>query len=93
MPIALKFDFHITPRGKSQMIIPIRCMSCGNTIADKWTWYKNQLKSRRVKEDRYYMDGSQIPKTLELELMNRLGFKRPCCRKHFLTHVDLMEKI
>ena len=75
------------------MIIPIRCMSCGNTIADKWTWYKTQLNSRRVKEDRYYMDGSQIPKTLELELMNRLGFKRPCCRKHFLTHVDLMEKI
>ena len=89
----LKFDFRDNLRGKSQMIIPIRCMSCGNTIADKWTWYKNQLKSRRVKEDRYYMDGSQIPKTLELELMNRLGFKRPCCRKHFLTHVDLMEKI
>jgi DNA-directed RNA polymerase I, II, and III subunit RPABC5 len=75
------------------MIIPIRCMSCGNLIADKWSWYKKQLASRRVTDDRYYMDGTQIPKTLELELMTRLGFKRPCCRKHFLTHVDLMEKI
>jgi DNA-directed RNA polymerase I, II, and III subunit RPABC5 len=78
------------------MIIPIRCMSCGNIIADKWNWYKTELKRRRPVGDsgeRYYMDGSQIPKTLELELMNRLGFKRPCCRKHFLTHVDLMDKI
>jgi DNA-directed RNA polymerase subunit N (RpoN/RPB10) len=25
--------------------------------------------------------------------MNKLGFKRPCCRKQFLTHVDLIEKI
>ena len=79
------------------MIIPIRCMSCGNTLADKWNYYKNELKKRRGKsneyEDRFYMDGTQIPKTLELELMNRIGLKRPCCRKHFLTHVDLIEKI
>ena len=75
------------------MIIPIRCMSCGNVIADKWNWYKTQLGKLRKSEERFYMDGSQIPKTVELELMNRLGFKRPCCRKLFLTHVDLMDKV
>lgn len=76
------------------MIIPIRCMSCGNVIADKWSWYKNELSKRKAKpEERLTMDGTQIPQSLELELMNRLGFKRPCCRKHFLTHVDLIEKI
>lgn len=75
------------------MIIPIRCMSCGNPIADKWSYYKKELAKRQGRgEDRLTIDGTQIPKTLELELMNRLGFKRPCCRKHFLTHVDLMEK-
>ena len=68
-------------------------MSCGNIIADKWNWYKTQLGKLRKSEERFYMDGSQIPKTLELELMNKVGFKRPCCRKHFLTHVDLMEKV
>lgn len=75
------------------MIIPIRCFSCGNVIADKWNYYKNQLKKAGRTEDRYYMDGSQIPQTAELTLMNKLGFKRPCCRKQFLTHVDLIEKI
>ena len=80
------------------MLIPIRCMSCGNVIADKWTYYKTELAKRRVaaglaEDDRYAMDGTQIPQTLEMSLLTKLGFKRPCCRKHFLTHVDLMEKI
>jgi DNA-directed RNA polymerase I, II, and III subunit RPABC5 len=76
------------------MIIPIRCFSCNNILADKWNYYKQQLRSVKGKsEDRYYMDGTQIPQTVELTIMNRLGLKRPCCRKQFLTHVDLMEKI
>jgi DNA-directed RNA polymerase I, II, and III subunit RPABC5 len=71
-------------------------MSCGFLIADKWQYYVEQLKKRRgdhKPEDRFYMDGTQIPQTLEMEIMTKLGMKRPCCRKHFLTHVDLIEKI
>ena len=78
------------------MIIPIRCMSCGSIIADKWMYYVNELKKRKGRyspEDRFYMDGTQIPQTVEMEVMTKLGMKRPCCRKHFLTHVDLIEKI
>jgi DNA-directed RNA polymerase I, II, and III subunit RPABC5 len=79
------------------MIIPIRCMSCGNPIADKWLYYKNELKKvmkfGNGVQKRFYMDGTQIEKTYELEIMEKVGFKRPCCRKHFLTHVDLIEKI
>jgi DNA-directed RNA polymerases I, II, and III subunit RPABC5 len=76
------------------MIIPIRCFSCNNILADKWNYYKQELASvKGRREERYYMDGTQIPQTVELTIMNRLGLKRPCCRKQFLTHVDLMEKI
>ncbi len=80
------------------MIIPIRCMSCGNPIADKWNYYKNELKKLKKASgqnpgERFYMDGTQIAKTHEFSLMEKIGFKRPCCRKHFLTHVDLIEKI
>ena len=76
------------------MIIPIRCMSCGSTIADKWMYYARELKKRKgMKEERFYMDGTQIPQTIEMEIMTKVGMKRPCCRKHFLTHVDLIEKI
>ena len=75
------------------MIIPIRCMSCGNPIADKYRWYKDQLSKIRGADTRFYMDGTQVPRTVEHDLMTKLGFKRPCCRKHFLTHVDLIEKV
>ena len=34
-----------------------------------------------------------IRQTPEMGLMVKLGMKRPCCRKHFLTHCDLIEKI
>lgn len=76
------------------MIIPIRCMSCGSTIADKWLYYVREMKKRKgVKDEKFYMDGTQIPQTVEMEIMTKVGMKRPCCRKHFLTHVDLIEKI
>ena len=71
-------------------------MSCGFVIADKWNTYVSELKKRKgshTPENRFYMDGTQIPQTIEMEIMTKLGMKRPCCRKHFLTHVDLIEKI
>ena len=64
------------------MIIPIRCMSCGNVIADKWNYYKEQLKKVKKTgnsyEDRFYMDGTAIPQTIEMKVMNDLGFKKAC---------------
>jgi DNA-directed RNA polymerase I, II, and III subunit RPABC5 len=68
-------------------------MSCGNVIADKWNYYKTQLLKLKGTDQRLYIDGTQIPETVEKQLMDRLGFKRNCCRKHVLTHVDLLEKI
>jgi DNA-directed RNA polymerase I, II, and III subunit RPABC5 len=79
------------------MIIPIRCFSCNNVIADKYVAYMRELGLRRPKgrgpEDRYYMDGTQIPQTIENTILQKLGIKRPCCRCQFLTHVPLIEKI
>jgi DNA-directed RNA polymerase I, II, and III subunit RPABC5 len=77
------------------MIIPIRCMSCGKTIADKWRYYQEEVKKRKKDEtlDRYYFDGNNIPNTPEKEVLDLLNLKRPCCRKHFLTQIDLIDKI
>jgi DNA-directed RNA polymerase I, II, and III subunit RPABC5 len=75
------------------MIIPIRCFSCNNVIADKWHYYKREIAKVRGTGKAHPIDGTIIPQSLELELMKRLGLNRPCCRKQFLTHVDLMEKI
>jgi DNA-directed RNA polymerase I, II, and III subunit RPABC5 len=79
------------------MIIPIRCFSCNNVIADKYVYYIKELERLRKPsngmDERFYMDGTQIPQTCENEILKKLGLKRPCCRCQFLTHVPLIEKI
>ena len=80
------------------MIIPIRCMNCGKPIADKWIFYQQQLKDAKKlpnknTETPYYMDATTVPDTHEKKILDYLGLHRACCRKHFLTQIDLMYKI
>jgi DNA-directed RNA polymerase subunit N (RpoN/RPB10) len=70
-------------------------MNCGKLLADKWGYYQRRLKE--LQGDQYgkrtYFDGSQVPDTAENKVLNELQFTRYCCRKVFLTHVDLVEKL
>jgi DNA-directed RNA polymerase I, II, and III subunit RPABC5 len=77
------------------MIIPIRCMNCGNILADKWLYYQKKVQELRGSGEvkAIYMDGKTVPDTAELKVLNALRLNRYCCRKHMLTHVDLMDKI
>ena len=77
------------------MIIPILCMGCGKQIADKWRYYQRrlvQLKADKA-EQPVFMDGTKPIRTPEAQILDELGLNRICCRKHFLTHRDLMDKI
>ncbi len=60
------------------MMIPVRCFSCGQVIADKWELYDKRVN--KEKED---------PKTVLAEL----GVTRYCCRRMLLGHVDLIDDI
>lgn len=82
------------------MIIPIRCVSCGSVIADKWLYYERQVKKleeeveekRKKGED----DGPQhknmdnIPRG---KILDELGLTRLCCRRHFIANVSMMDLI
>jgi DNA-directed RNA polymerase I, II, and III subunit RPABC5 len=68
-------------------------MNCGNVLADKWLYYQQKVKELRGSTTPIYMDGKSIPDTAELKVLNHLGLTRYCCRKHMLTHVDLIDKI
>lgn len=59
------------------MIIPVRCFSCGKVIGDKWNAYLALLLDGRT----------------EGEALTELDLKRYCCRRMVLTHVDLIEKL
>ncbi len=58
------------------MIIPVRCFTCGKVIADKWEEFKREVSK-----------GENPAKVLD-----SLGIKRYCCRRMFLSNVNLIEE-
>jgi DNA-directed RNA polymerase I, II, and III subunit RPABC5 len=74
------------------MIFPIRCVSCNNVIAGKWLAYLEKVKENRRangKTDMEYLTATTT-KTAEGKALDDLNVRRQCCRRHFLTHVDLI---
>lgn len=72
------------------MIIPIRCVSCNAVIAGKWDLYIKKVAEYRkgLKNEMEYLSATTV-KTAEGKALDDLGMFRSCCRRHFLTHVDL----
>ena len=80
------------------MIIPIKCVSCGTVLADKYQYYLEEV--RKLKEEQgldstaviYYTkemaNKATIDKTPEGVVLDRLKLFNVCCRRHMLTHVD-----
>jgi DNA-directed RNA polymerases I, II, and III subunit RPABC5 len=75
------------------MIFPVRCMTCGKVIGDKYSYYlqktKEDVSDDIIKNTTIDMNAKYVKKTKEGEVMDELGLKRYCCRRHFLTHVDI----
>ena len=59
------------------MMVPVRCFSCGQVIADKWEEFDKRVKN-----------GEDAGKVLD-----DLGVKRYCCRRMLISHVDLIDDI
>jgi DNA-directed RNA polymerase subunit N len=59
------------------MIIPVRCFTCGYPIAAKWEEFKKRVAK------------GEDPR----KVLDQLGIKRYCCRRMFLSHVDLFQEV
>ncbi len=76
------------------MIIPIKCFTCGEVLADKYRYYLEQVKSRKMirgiqSETVLYLTKENTSKTPEGEVLDELKLNKMCCRRHMLTHVDI----
>jgi DNA-directed RNA polymerase subunit N (RpoN/RPB10) len=81
------------------MIIPIKCFTCGNVIANKYRYYQEQVRKKKLAKrgngesidvDKVlYLTKEFAEKTPEGEVLDELNMKKMCCRRHFLTHVDI----
>lgn len=81
------------------MLIPVRCMTCGKVLADKWVYYARRVQELKDKGEIRDEDAQQdVVKTQKAkeprgEIMDELGLVRICCRRHMLAHTDLIDVI
>ena len=59
------------------VLIPVRCFTCGNLIADKFDEYQTKLKIGENPE----------------KVLNNLGINRYCCRRMLLTTVETIQQV
>ena len=59
------------------MLIPVRCFTCGNLIADKYDDYQTKIRA-----------GEEPTKVLD-----SLKIERYCCRRMFLTTVETIQQV
>jgi DNA-directed RNA polymerase subunit N (RpoN/RPB10) len=76
------------------MIIPIKCFTCGTVLADKYRWYLDKVRAKKLAngdniEKVVYLTKEKVEKTPEGEVLDELKLTNVCCRRHMLTHVDI----
>lgn len=78
------------------MIIPVRCVSCGKVLADKYEFYLKEVRAMKIAKNPnanpdkvVYFNAKNAEKTAEGEVLDKIGLRKPCCRRHMLTHVDI----
>ncbi len=80
------------------MIIPVKCFTCGNVLANKYRYYLEEVRKRKLADQKLdhveldqvvYLTKDNNEKTSEGHVMDEIGLTRMCCRRHILTHVDI----
>jgi len=76
------------------MIIPVKCFTCGMVLADKYRFYQSEVRKIKISKELnvekvVYLTKENVEKTTEANVLDNLGLKNVCCRRHMLTHVDI----
>jgi len=77
------------------MIIPVKCFTCGKVLADKYRYYQREVAMLKTAKNMdidkvVYLTKDFIDKTPEGEILDKLKLNKMCCRRHILTHVDII---
>jgi DNA-directed RNA polymerase subunit N len=60
------------------MMIPVRCFSCGQVVADKWEEFNERVNKKGEDPEKVLTD---------------LKVERYCCRRMLVSHIDLIDDI
>ena len=85
------------------MIIPIRCFTCNQVLADKWIPYITEVQNEKTKinkevsekdnnlDIRYIDVNNPHPeKSIEGKILDELQLHKYCCRRMMLSNVHII---
>ena len=76
------------------MIIPVKCFTCGEVLANKYRYYQQEVRkikqSENINNDVLYLNEKNNVKSPEGRVLDKLQLVNICCRRHMLSHVDIM---
>ena len=78
------------------MIIPVRCVTCNKVLADKYEKWKKLIKTDDSEINTNIIStnvSDYKTESKELKAFKVLNITRYCCKRHILSHIDLIEKI
>jgi len=65
------------------IVIPIRCFTCGKVISSVWDEYKKRVEERKKELG---TDDIEVG-----DILDDLGIERYCCRRMLMSHVELVD--
>jgi len=76
------------------MIIPVKCFTCGNVLANKYRYYQKEVRLLKNENNVsnvsvIYLTKENTKKTAEGHVLDKLKLTKICCRRHMLTQVDI----
>ena len=85
------------------MLIPPRCFTCGNVLADKWVPYINTVREEKNESKEMFKENEldikfidvnkKVEKSIEGKVLDEMGLHKYCCRIPFLTNVHLITSL
>lgn len=76
------------------MIIPIKCFTCGNVLANKYRYYLDEVRKIKLSQGLdvnkvEYFTKENMEKAVNGIVLDNMRVTNVCCRRHMLTHVDI----
>lgn len=86
------------------MLIPPKCFTCGRVIGNQYAFYlEESAKRKKELADRNELNtkGStdvllssdnikDVKQSVEADVLDDMGIVDSCCRRHFLSHIDIV---
>jgi DNA-directed RNA polymerase I, II, and III subunit RPABC5 len=80
--------------------MPVRCFTCGEILANKYNYFLEQVRKQQLSKSAKSQGESDFDQTIYLSKTNveksaightsdQLELYNPCCRRHFISHVEL----